>query len=168
MTPVERAGSSAAQKTDICCRWKAGQSLHRMGRACAKPHTSIHCLLTHHRGIVSPTRRGSLLALRVGEREEISRGIACGSSIREIAKRGRIQARFWPPAAELDQPPSLLFRVASYDQGGRKYLGGRYGNGQSLVRNPEDAFLERDNEELEGVFIDLELERLDQSPVGAD
>ncbi len=52
-----------------------------------KPHTLIHCLLTHHGGIVPAARRRALLALTLTEREEISRGIASGSSIRDIAKR---------------------------------------------------------------------------------
>jgi len=52
-----------------------------------KPHTSIHCLLAHHGGIVPAVRRRALLALTLMEREEISRGMASGSSIREIARR---------------------------------------------------------------------------------
>jgi len=40
-----------------------------------------------HGGIVPAARRRSLLALTLREREEISRGLASGSSIREIAKR---------------------------------------------------------------------------------
>lgn len=87
MTLGKRAGLSAAQNADLWCRWKAGQSLHMMGRAFGKPHTSIHCLLSHHGGIVPAVRRRSLLALTLAEREDISRGIACGSSIRDIAKR---------------------------------------------------------------------------------
>ena len=87
MTQGKRVGLSPAQKSDIWCRWKAGQSLHMIGRAFGKPHTSIHCLLSHHGGIVPAARRRSLLALTLAEREDISRGIACGSSIRDIAKR---------------------------------------------------------------------------------
>src|SRR5712692_11021423 len=87
MAQGKRVELSAAQRTEVWCRWKAGQSLHRIGRAFSKPHTSIHCLLSHHGGIVPAARRRSLLALTLAEREDISRGIACGSSIRDIAKR---------------------------------------------------------------------------------
>jgi IS30 family transposase len=87
MTQGKRPGFSAAQKTDIWSRWKAGQSLHVIGRAFGKEHTSIHCVLSHHGGIVPATRRRSLLALTVVEREDISRGLASGSSLRDIAKR---------------------------------------------------------------------------------
>src|SRR5229473_7517668 len=86
MTQGKRVGLSPAQKTDIWRRWKTGQSLHMIGRAFGKPHTSIHCLLSHYGGIVPAARRRSLLALTLAEREDISRGIACGSSIRDIAK----------------------------------------------------------------------------------
>jgi transposase, IS30 family len=87
MTRGKRVELLAAQWTDVWSRWKAGQSLHEIGRAFGKPHTSIHCLLAHHGGIVPAVRRRALLTLTLMEREEISRGIAAGSSIREIARR---------------------------------------------------------------------------------
>jgi hypothetical protein len=77
---------SVAQRTDVWRRWKAGESLHTIGRAFDRPHTSMHCLLSHHGGIVPAVRRRSVLALTVVEREDISRGLASGSSIRDIAK----------------------------------------------------------------------------------
>src|SRR6202521_5752967 len=43
-------------------------------------------MLSQHSGIVPTARRRSLVTLTLAEREDISRGIACGSSIREIAK----------------------------------------------------------------------------------
>lgn len=67
-------------------RWKAGQSLHEIGRAFGKEHSSIRCLVSRHGGFVPAVRRRSLLALTQRERKEISRGIAPGSSLREIAK----------------------------------------------------------------------------------
>ena len=77
---------SVAQRTEVWRRWKAGESLHTIGRAFDRPHTSIHCLLAHHGGIVPAVRRRAVLALTVVEREDISRGIASGSSLRDIAK----------------------------------------------------------------------------------
>jgi hypothetical protein len=65
---------SVAQRTDVWRRWKAGESLHTIGRAFDRPHTSIHCPLSHHGGIVPAVRRRSVLALTVVEREDISRG----------------------------------------------------------------------------------------------
>jgi IS30 family transposase len=87
MAQGKRVGFSRAQRTEAWCRWKAGQSLHVIGRAFDKPHTSIHCLLAHHGGIVPALRRRGLLTLTLTEREEISRGMASGSSIRDIARR---------------------------------------------------------------------------------
>jgi len=77
---------SVAQRADVWRRWKAGESLHMIGRAFDRPHTCIHCLLAHHGGIVPAVRRRSALALTVVEREDISRRLASGSSLRDIAK----------------------------------------------------------------------------------
>src|SRR5467141_5287437 len=87
MTQGKRFGLSAVQKSDVWRRWKAGQSLHAIGRAFGKEHSSIRCLVSRHGGFVPAVRRRSLLALTQREREEISRGLASGSSIREIARR---------------------------------------------------------------------------------
>jgi IS30 family transposase len=86
MRPGKRFGLSAMEKSDIWRRWKAGETLHEIGRAFDKAHTSIRCLLLPRGGIPPATRRRSRLALTLAEREDISRGIASGSSIREIAK----------------------------------------------------------------------------------
>jgi IS30 family transposase len=87
MTRRKRSRLSAAQKTEIWKRWKAGQSLHEIGRAFDKPHTTIHQFLLPSGGIRPAARRRARLALTLAEREDISRGIASGSSIREIARR---------------------------------------------------------------------------------
>jgi len=87
MSEENRSRLSPAQRTDIWSRWKAGQSLHEIGRAFGKPHSSIRCLLLPRGGIPPAVRRRSRLALTLAEREDISRGIASGSSIREIARR---------------------------------------------------------------------------------
>src|SRR5450756_1571759 len=74
------------QRNHMWSRLKAGQSLHEIGRAFSKEHVSIQFMLAQHGGVAPATRRRSLLTLTLAERENISRGIACGSSIREIAK----------------------------------------------------------------------------------
>jgi IS30 family transposase len=60
--------------------------LHEIGRAFGKDHGSIQFLLSQHGGIVPNVRRRSQRTLTLAEREDISRGIAAGSSIREIAR----------------------------------------------------------------------------------
>src|SRR5450631_761830 len=77
---------SEEQRNDMWRRWKAGQSLHEIGRTFGKDHVSIQFMLAQHGGIAPATRRRSPLTLTLAEREDISRGIASGSSIREIAK----------------------------------------------------------------------------------
>ena len=87
MAQGKYAELSVAQRAGVWRRWKAGESLHTIGRAVDRPHTSIHCLLAHHGGIVPAVRRRSLRVLSTVEREDISRGLASGSSLRDIAKR---------------------------------------------------------------------------------
>ena len=86
MTQRKRSRLSPMQETDVWKRWKAGETLHEIGRAFDKPHTSIRHLLLPCGGIAPRARRRSGLALTLAEREDISRGIASGSSIREIAR----------------------------------------------------------------------------------
>ncbi len=86
MRQGRRYGLSAEQKADIWQRWKVGESLHEIGRAFGKDHGSIQFLLSQHGGIAPAVRRRSQRTLTLAEREDISRGIASGSSIREIAR----------------------------------------------------------------------------------
>src|SRR6202049_4025141 len=86
MTQARRVRLSAMQRIDMWSRWKAGQSLHQIGRAFGKSHVSIQFMLSQRGGIVPVARRRSQLTLTLAEREDISRGIACGWSIRDIAK----------------------------------------------------------------------------------
>jgi len=86
MRPGRRFGLSAREKLEVWNRWKAGQSLHEIGRAFGKEHSCIRSVLLPRGGIRPAARRRSRLALTLAEREDISRGIASGSSIREIAR----------------------------------------------------------------------------------
>src|ERR1022692_2334546 len=86
MAQGKRGRLSTEQRIDMWRRWKTGESLHEIGRAFGKGHGSIRFLLTQRGGIVPAVRRRSPRTLTLAEREDISRGIASGSSIREIAK----------------------------------------------------------------------------------
>src|ERR1700730_6003273 len=77
---------SSAQRAYMWSRWKAGQSLNAIGRALGKDKQVIHFLLARHGGIAPPVRLRSGRALTLAEREDISRGIASGCSMRVIAK----------------------------------------------------------------------------------
>jgi hypothetical protein len=85
MSPGLRFGLSAIEKCEVWNRWRAGQSLHRIGRAVDKPHSCIRSVLLP-RGVSPAARRRSRLALTLAEREGISWRIASGWSIREIAR----------------------------------------------------------------------------------
>ena len=87
MRAGQRFGLSAIEKRDVWSRWKAGQSLHEIGRAFDKPHSCIRSVLLPRGGIPPAARRRSRLALTLAEREDISRGIASDSPLREIARR---------------------------------------------------------------------------------
>ena len=80
-----RLGLSAIDKREIWSRWKAGETLHEIGRAYGKSHNAIRAVLLPRGGIPPLARRRSRLALTFAERENISRGMASGSSIRKIA-----------------------------------------------------------------------------------
>ena len=68
-------------------RWKAGWTLHQIGHLVDRPHTSIHNVLSRTGGIRPPERRRSKAALCVSEREEISRALVAGETLRSIAAR---------------------------------------------------------------------------------
>lgn len=80
-------GLSEAHKKEMWERWKAGYSIGDISKALEKPPGSIHGMLKAHGGIAPPHRRRSRLALTPAEREEISRGLAAGESLRAIAAR---------------------------------------------------------------------------------
>src|SRR6185369_4846450 len=86
MSEEKRTRLSPTQKTEIWSRWKAGQSLHEIGRAYGKPHSCIRCLVLPRGGIPPAVRRRSPLALALAEREDLSRGITSGVPLREIAR----------------------------------------------------------------------------------
>lgn len=80
-----RPGMSKLEKADLWERWKRGESLSEIARALAKNPGSIHGVLRGKGGIVPAPRKRSAIALTPSEREEISRRVAAGLGIREIA-----------------------------------------------------------------------------------
>ena len=67
-------------------RWRQGESLHAIARLFDRNHTSIGGILARTGGISPSPRRRSALALKLSEREEISRGVIAGGSMRAIAR----------------------------------------------------------------------------------
>jgi hypothetical protein len=71
MRPGKRFGLSAIEKSDVLRRWKAGETLHEIGRAFGKEHSCIRSVLLPRGGIAPTARRRSRLALTLAEREDI-------------------------------------------------------------------------------------------------
>ena len=94
------------QKALMWDRWQKGESLHSIARLFDRGHSSIQRILAQTGGIRPPQRRRSRLALTLREREEISRGVVAGQSMRSIAlSLGRL--------AQAMCKPTLLSRARS-------------------------------------------------------
>lgn len=87
MAKLGRPGLPETRKKELWERWKAGESISDISRALQKPPGSIHGMLKATGGIAPPHRRRPGWALTLSEREEISRGLAAGESMRAIAAR---------------------------------------------------------------------------------
>jgi transposase, IS30 family len=82
---------TAEQKAELWERWKNGQSAAAIARALERRNkTGVERIVVPHGGVAPAPRRRASAALRLEEREEISRGIAAGRSIRQIAQGLRL------------------------------------------------------------------------------
>jgi IS30 family transposase len=66
-------------------RWQKGESLQQIAQLFDRNHSSIQGILAVTGGICPALRRRSRLALTLAEREEISRAVVAGHSMRSIA-----------------------------------------------------------------------------------
>jgi IS30 family transposase len=76
---------SATESAEVWDRWQRGEGLNLIGRVFDRSSGAIFEHLKPHGGIRPPARRRSRRALSLDEREEISRGVAAGVSLRSIA-----------------------------------------------------------------------------------
>ena len=67
-------------------RWREGESLHAIARLFDRNHTSVRGILSRAGGIRPQPRTRSARSLELAEREEISRGVMAGQSVRSIAR----------------------------------------------------------------------------------
>ena len=77
---------SETDKALMWDRWQKGDSLHKIADLFNRNHSSIAGILSRTGGIRPPQRKRSRLALTLSEREEISRSVVAGDSIRSIAR----------------------------------------------------------------------------------
>ena len=92
-------------------RWQRGDSLHAIARLFDRGHSSVQRIFGETGGIRPPPRRRSRLALSLSEREEISRGVVAGHSIRSMAML-------------LGRSPSTVSREINRNGGRRCYRAG--------------------------------------------
>jgi IS30 family transposase len=97
-----------AQKAVMWERWRKGESLQHIAELFDRNHSSIQRILSETGGIQPPPRRRSRLALNAAEREEISRAVVSGTSMREIA-------------AKLGRAPSTISREIARNGGLESY-----------------------------------------------
>ena len=86
-----------SQKALMWERWQKGESLQQIAQLFDRNHSSIQPILAATGGIRTVPRCRSRWALTLAEREEISRAVVAGHSIRSIA-------------AQLDRAPSTISR----------------------------------------------------------
>ena len=89
-------------------RWRQGDSLREVARLLERGPSSVFKTLQRTGGIQPPPRTRSSLALSIAEREIISRGLACGKSLRAIA-------------SEINRSPSTVSREVERNGGSVKY-----------------------------------------------
>src|SRR3954447_2901259 len=85
MAKRRRRMFTAAESAEVWDRWQRGEGLKLIGRVLGRRHTAIFAHLKPHGGIRPVPRRRSRRMLSMDEREEISRGVAAGVSLRSIA-----------------------------------------------------------------------------------
>ena len=107
---VQRRGPrlTAAQKTELWRRWRRGESLNAIGRALCRIAKVVRYEVARTGGIPPAARQRSRLALTLPEREAISRGLACGTSVRQISR-------------QLRRAPSTVSREVRRHGGRRRY-----------------------------------------------
>ena len=74
-----------SQKALMWERWQKGDSLQQIAQLFDRNHTSVQGILVRTGGIRPAQRHRSRLALTLAEREEISRAVAAGHSMRSMA-----------------------------------------------------------------------------------
>ena len=76
----------ASLQAEVWRRWKGGESLAQITRALSAQGSEFAQVLHRHGGIAPRARCRSRRALSLAEREEISRGMSVGRSLRAIAR----------------------------------------------------------------------------------
>ena len=106
---TSRVWFTAEQKVELWERWKQGQSISSISRALERrTKGGVQRIVVVHGGIAPSPRRRAAWTLELGEREEISRGIAAGLAMRAIAR-------------SLGRSPSTISREIARNGGKQTY-----------------------------------------------
>ena len=101
-----------SQKALMWERWQKGESLQQIAQLFDRNHSSIQGILAATGGIRPASRRRSRWTLTLAEREEISRAVVAGHSMRSIA-------------AQLSRAPSTISREIKRNGGQEGYRASR-------------------------------------------
>jgi IS30 family transposase len=96
------------ERVEVWDRRRAGESNRLIGRRLGWSAGSIRAMVESSGGVRLAVRRRSVRDLSLVEREEISRGVAAGESLRVLARR-------------LDRSPSTISRELARNGGRRRY-----------------------------------------------
>ena len=108
MAQPGRLGMTEVQKGELWHRWRKGESITDISRALGSFRTSVAYVLRRDGGFAPPLRKRAPHALSLAEREEISRGLSAGHSLRQIAKH-------------LKRAPSTISREIARNGGRQRY-----------------------------------------------
>ena len=135
-----------SQKALMWERWRKGESLQQIAQLFDRNHSSVQGILAETGGIQPKQRRRSRLVLTLAEREEISRSVVAGDSMRAIANR-------------LGRAPSTISRELKRNGGMPGY---RANNADELAweraRRPQACKLVRNRELAQVVASKLRLQ----------
>jgi len=101
-------GPFGEEKRELWRRWRDGESITDIAAALGVQKCSVHYHLLGNGGFTPPPRRRASRVLSMSEREEISRGLAAGDSLRRIA-------------CQLSRQPSTISREIARHGGRARY-----------------------------------------------
>lgn len=106
---TSRVHFTSAQRAELWDRWRRGESISSISRSLdRRSHSGVQQIIAIRGGIAPLKRHRAITALRLDEREEISRGLAAGLPIRGIAR-------------DLGRSPSTICREIARNGGARGY-----------------------------------------------
>jgi len=108
MKYLKRTQSTETEKALMWERWRQGESLQAIAQLFDRNHSTVGGILSRTGGIRPLARHRSVLALKLSEREEISRGVIAGRSMRTLARA-------------LGRAPSTVSREIRRNGGWRAY-----------------------------------------------